>query len=105
MAPQDSAGEWRLREAVKIFTSLGAVTAARITGQKMRQLGIRPVPAGPRVATRAPPPGLTRREQEALDLISAPAALTPRSLPGCSSPLRPPAVTSRPCWRNWTPHP
>ena len=68
---RDSAGEWRLREAVKIFTSLGAVAAARITGQKMRQLGIRPVPAGPRFATRAHRLGLARGEREALDLICA----------------------------------
>jgi DNA-binding CsgD family transcriptional regulator len=56
---------------VKIFAGLGAVAAARIAGQKMRQLGIRPVPAGPRFATRAPPLGLTRGEREALDLICA----------------------------------
>jgi DNA-binding CsgD family transcriptional regulator len=71
VAPQDSVGKRRLREAVKIFTSLGAVAAARITGQKMRQLGIRPVPAGPRFATRAHRLGLARGEREALDLICA----------------------------------
>ncbi|MGP0001645.1 MAG: LuxR C-terminal-related transcriptional regulator [Acetobacteraceae bacterium] len=56
---------------MKIFTSLGAVAAARITGQKMRQLGIRSIPAGPRIATQAHRLGLTRREREALDLICA----------------------------------
>jgi DNA-binding CsgD family transcriptional regulator len=56
---------------VTVFAGLGAVAAARITGQKMRQLGIRSIPAGPRIATRAPPPGLTRREREILDLICA----------------------------------
>jgi DNA-binding NarL/FixJ family response regulator len=35
----------------------------------MRQLGIRPRPVGPRPATREHPRGLTRREQEVLELI------------------------------------
>ena len=35
----------------------------------MRQLGIRSIPAGPRIATRAHPLGLTRREREVLGLI------------------------------------
>ncbi|MFY9669931.1 MAG: AAA family ATPase [Trebonia sp.] len=68
---QDSTEERRLREAVKIFTGLGASAAARITRQKMRQLGIRSIPAGPRSATRAHPLGLTRREGEVLDLVCA----------------------------------
>ena len=37
----------------------------------MRLLGIRAVPVGPRIATRAHPHGLTRREQEVLELICA----------------------------------
>jgi DNA-binding CsgD family transcriptional regulator len=37
----------------------------------MRRLGIRSIPAGPRTATRQHPLGLTRREREVLDLISA----------------------------------
>ena len=52
-----------------------------------------------------PSADLIRRKQEALDLISAPATLTPRSPPSCSSPPRPSTITSRPCWRNWTPSP
>jgi DNA-binding CsgD family transcriptional regulator len=71
LALQDSAEERRLREAVKIFTGLGASAAARITRQKMRLLGIRSIPAGPRSATRAHPLGLTRREREVLDLVCA----------------------------------
>ena len=71
LALQDSAEERQLCEALKIFTSLGASAAARITRQKMRQLGIRSIPAGPRTSTRAHPLGLTRREQEVLDLICA----------------------------------
>ena len=41
----DCAKEKRLREAVKIFTGLGASAAALITRQKMRQLGIRSMDA------------------------------------------------------------
>ena len=37
----------------------------------MRQSGMPSVPAGPRNTTRADPLGLTRREREVLDLISA----------------------------------
>ncbi len=68
---QDAAEENALREALRILTGLGASTPARITRQKMRELGIRSIPAGPRTATRAHPLGLTRREREVLDLICA----------------------------------
>jgi DNA-binding CsgD family transcriptional regulator/tetratricopeptide (TPR) repeat protein len=71
MALQDSTEERLLRQALNDFTGLGAPAAARITRQKMRQLGIRSIPAGPRTATRAHPLGLTRREREVLDLICA----------------------------------
>jgi len=58
-----------LREALRIFTDLGASATARITQQKIRTLGVRSIPAGPRTATRTHPLGLTRREREVLDLI------------------------------------
>ena len=35
----------------------------------MRRLGLKAVPVGPRAATRSHPLGLTRREQEVLDLV------------------------------------
>ena len=54
-----------------IFTGLGASATVRLTRRKMRRLGIRSVPAGPRPATREHPLGLTRREREVLDLICA----------------------------------
>ena len=60
-----------LREALRIFTGLGATVAAALTRQQMRQLGLRSIPAGPRTATREHPLGLTRREREVLDLIHA----------------------------------
>jgi DNA-binding CsgD family transcriptional regulator/tetratricopeptide (TPR) repeat protein len=66
-----AASEASLLEALQIFTDLGASATVRLTRHKMRQLGIRPIPAGPRPATREHPLGLTRREREVLDLICA----------------------------------
>jgi DNA-binding CsgD family transcriptional regulator len=65
----DSGDDGALREALAAFDELGAGPAARITRQRMRRLGIRSVPAGPRTATRAHPLGLTRREREVLEQI------------------------------------
>jgi DNA-binding CsgD family transcriptional regulator len=67
----DAGDEAALRQALQIFTNLDALAAAQLTRHKMRQLGIRAIPAGPRSATRADPFGLTRREREVLELISA----------------------------------
>jgi DNA-binding CsgD family transcriptional regulator/tetratricopeptide (TPR) repeat protein len=71
LALYDTTNDTALREALKIFDALGATAAAQITRQKMRRLGIRSIPAGPRAATRANPLGLTPREREVLDLICA----------------------------------
>ena len=64
-----SGQEAALRDALSIFTDLGAGAAAGITRHAMREHGVRSIPAGPRAATRAHPLGLTRREHEVLDLI------------------------------------
>jgi DNA-binding CsgD family transcriptional regulator len=64
-----AADEDSLRTALQLFTDLGATATARLTRQKMRELGMRSIPAGPRAATREHPLGLTRREQEVLGLI------------------------------------
>jgi len=66
-----SADEASLREALRIFTDLGASATVRLTRQKMRRLAIRSIPAGPRTVTREHPLGLTQREREVLDLICA----------------------------------
>jgi DNA-binding CsgD family transcriptional regulator/tetratricopeptide (TPR) repeat protein len=71
LALYDAASEASLRAALTSFTKLGASAAVQLTRHKMRQLGIRSIPAGPRSATRAHPLGLTRREREVLDLICA----------------------------------
>jgi DNA-binding NarL/FixJ family response regulator len=69
LALLDAPDELALRRALDICTALGAVATARIIRQKMRSLGIRFVPAGQRAATRENPLGLTRREQEVLELL------------------------------------
>ena len=71
LALGDATDETALRQALKIFASLGASPAVQLTRHKMRQLGIRSIPAGPRAATRSDPMGLTRREREVLGLICA----------------------------------
>jgi DNA-binding CsgD family transcriptional regulator len=67
----DAAEEGALREALSIFTELGASAMARLTRQRLRALGVRSIPAGPRSATRGDPLGLTRREREVLEEICA----------------------------------
>ena len=69
LALLSSGQEAALRDALGIFTDLGAMAAVGITRQAMRERGVRSIPAGPRAATRAHPLGLTRREHEVLDLI------------------------------------
>ena len=69
MALLDSTDEDDLREALQILTGLRAAAVIRVARRKMRALGIRSIPAGPRTTTREHPLGLTRREHEVLDLI------------------------------------
>lgn len=69
MALVDSADEAELREALTLLDGMGAVATARVVRRRMRRLGMRSVPAGPRQATRAHPVGLTRREREVLELL------------------------------------
>jgi DNA-binding CsgD family transcriptional regulator len=71
LALHDAGDEAALRQALQAFTDLGAAAAAQLTRHKMRRLGIRSIPAGPRTATRADPLGLTRREREVLALVCA----------------------------------
>lgn len=66
-----SSDEAALRQALDICTSLGAVATARVARRTMRAQGIRSIPVGRRAASRRHPFGLTRREQEVLDLVSA----------------------------------
>ena len=71
LALLDAAEEPALRQALGICQDLGANATARIIRRTMRKLGIRSIPVGQRAAAREHPLGLTRREQEILDLICA----------------------------------
>ncbi len=71
LALHDAGDEAAQRQALELFAGLGATAAAQLTRHKMRTLGIRSIPAGPRTQTQADPLGLTRREREVLKLICA----------------------------------
>jgi DNA-binding CsgD family transcriptional regulator/tetratricopeptide (TPR) repeat protein len=58
------------RTALAIFERLGAVPAAEIARQRLREAGVRGIPRGPRVATQANPHGLTPRQLEVLVLMA-----------------------------------
>ena len=83
------------REALAIFTALGAEPAADRLREQMRRAGVKRVPARPRASTRTAPAQLTRRQLEVLQLVeSGPVITFPRSS-GSSAPeragrLRPP---------------
>ena len=64
-----SGPETALREALEILEELGAGTLAAIVRQRLRELGVRGVPRGPRASTRGNPAGLTAREVEVLRLL------------------------------------
>ena len=59
-----------LLEALDLFHGLGAVPAAAMTRKRLRSIGVRNVPRGPRPATRAHRGGLTQRQTEVLGLIT-----------------------------------
>jgi DNA-binding NarL/FixJ family response regulator len=59
-----------LRSALTDFRQLGARPAAAIVARKLRALGERGLPRGPRPATAANPAGLTQREVDVLSLLA-----------------------------------
>jgi DNA-binding CsgD family transcriptional regulator/tetratricopeptide (TPR) repeat protein len=61
--------EAAMRDALGIFTALGAEPAADRLREKMRRAGVAGVPARPRASTRAAPAQLTRRQLEVLALL------------------------------------
>ena len=65
-----SRDETGLREALATFDELGARAPAAVARRRMRELGLRAIPRGPRRTTRSAPAGLTAREQEVLVLVS-----------------------------------
>jgi DNA-binding CsgD family transcriptional regulator len=70
MARAWSPDEAGLRDALAGFEELGASAAATALRRRMKELGVKVIPRGPRAATRAAPGGLTAREQEVLALIA-----------------------------------
>jgi DNA-binding CsgD family transcriptional regulator/tetratricopeptide (TPR) repeat protein len=56
--------------ALEIFTQLGAEPAAAALRRRMREVGVRHIPRGPRASTRGNPFGLTMRELEILGCLS-----------------------------------
>ena len=59
-----------LRAAHEQLLALGAKPAATIVARRLRELGERNLPRGPRGATRENPAGLTNRELEVLQLLA-----------------------------------
>ena len=65
----DADDEDALRRAHAEFARLGARPAMAIATRRLRELGVRNIPRGPRPATLADPSLLTQREVEILALI------------------------------------
>ena len=69
LALADSRDGKALRQALDELQALGARPAAAIVARRLRELGERSLPRGPRRKTRANPAGLTARELEVLQLL------------------------------------
>ena len=59
-----------VRSALEELQRLGARRAVAIVSQRLRELGVRGVPRGPRASTRKNPANLTSRELEVLALVA-----------------------------------
>ncbi len=70
LALGDADQEHPLRQALEELRELGASPAAAIMARRLRALGARGVPRGPRPSTRENPAGLTARELEVLALVA-----------------------------------
>ena len=66
----DTGEEQSLRRALDVLQQLGAAPAAAIVARRLRELGARGLPRGPRQTTRENPAGLTKRELEVLGLVA-----------------------------------
>jgi DNA-binding CsgD family transcriptional regulator len=69
MALLFSGDEALLRDALRRLQDLGVAAAALMARRRLRDLGATVIPVGPRRTTSAHPMGLTRREQEVLELL------------------------------------
>jgi DNA-binding CsgD family transcriptional regulator/tetratricopeptide (TPR) repeat protein len=70
LARARSDDEADLRAALATLQGLGALPAARIVARRLRELGIRDIPRGPRRGTTENPAALTPREVEVLGLLA-----------------------------------
>ena len=70
LALGDADEEPALRQALEELRDLGARPAAAIVARRLRALGARGVPRGPRPSTQGNPAGLTTRELEVLALVA-----------------------------------
>jgi DNA-binding NarL/FixJ family response regulator len=66
----DSGDEQLLRTALDRLRSLGAGATAAIAVRRLRELGARGIPRGPRASTAINPAGLTRRQVEVVTLLA-----------------------------------
>ena len=70
VALAQTADEGSLRRALEISHELGARPLATLVAQRLRRLGVRDVPRGPRPSTRENPALLTAREVDVLALVA-----------------------------------
>jgi DNA-binding NarL/FixJ family response regulator len=59
-----------VREALAALTEIGARPRAQQVARRLRDLGVRDLPRGPRATTRSNPAGLTAREVEVAGLVA-----------------------------------
>ena len=69
LALADVATEAALRRSLELLTDLGARATAAVVTRRLRALGARDIPRGPRPTTRGNPAELTARELEILQLL------------------------------------
>ena len=65
----ESPDEADLRRSLSILRSLGAAPLAKVVEERLKALGARRIPRGPRASTLANPAGLSDREVEVLRLL------------------------------------
>jgi DNA-binding CsgD family transcriptional regulator/tetratricopeptide (TPR) repeat protein len=70
LALADVGDEHSLRASLEALAKLGARAPAMIVAGRLRALGVRDIPRGPRPATRRNAAGLTARESEVLALVA-----------------------------------
>jgi DNA-binding CsgD family transcriptional regulator/tetratricopeptide (TPR) repeat protein len=70
LALADSGDPVALRQSLTELQALGAAPAAAIVARRLRRLGERGLPRGPRAKTRSNPAGLTARELDVIALVA-----------------------------------